>query len=278
MTNQETTYPFSELFDRNYGMFTETQQELLRNATIAIAGVGGVGGTSAELAARCGFGKLVIADPETYEATNCNRQIGATTKTLGRLKADVIEERCKDINPHLQTMSFTDGINEGNIERFLSGADIIIDAIDYQAPGARLLLYSEAQQDIISVPAIGYGSLVMHFVPGAYNIKELFDAQGSQFRNEKLLAGADNTPTSFFERLKQGGISTYPPIVYQSGLLGVDEAIATIFHRAYEQGEQSLEEYCGNRDLTIMPYATRVDLGGRDMKRINLEEVGRNEE
>lgn len=73
----------------------------LRNAKVAVFGLGGVGSWCAEALARSGVGKMMIVDADRVAASNVNRQIIATTSTIGRIKAEVMAERLRDINPEI---------------------------------------------------------------------------------------------------------------------------------------------------------------------------------
>ena len=73
--------------------------EKLKNSYIAIFGIGGVGGYTAEALARSGVGKLDLIDNDTVALSNINRQIIALHSTVGRYKVDVMKERIYDINP-----------------------------------------------------------------------------------------------------------------------------------------------------------------------------------
>ena len=73
--------------------------EKLRNARVAVFGVGGVGGFAVEALARSGIGALELIDKDTVSLSNLNRQIIATRKTIGQYKTDVMKERMLEINP-----------------------------------------------------------------------------------------------------------------------------------------------------------------------------------
>lgn len=73
--------------------------EKLKSSTVAVFGVGGVGGYVCEALARSGVGRFVLVDSDTVSLTNINRQIIATEKTVGKYKVDVMKERILDINP-----------------------------------------------------------------------------------------------------------------------------------------------------------------------------------
>ena len=97
----EVSHQYKEIFSRNLGFITEEEQEKLRRSTVAIAGMGGVGGLLAERLVRLGIGNLKIIDPEDFERSNFNRQFYSSINTLGRNKAAVISEFLKSINPHI---------------------------------------------------------------------------------------------------------------------------------------------------------------------------------
>jgi len=91
-----------EAFTRNIGLVTIEEQERLRDFTIAIPGMGGVGGANLISLVRQGFEKFKIADLDVYELKNFNRQYGARTDTLGKEKVVVmIIRHCFDC-PNLQ--------------------------------------------------------------------------------------------------------------------------------------------------------------------------------
>jgi tRNA A37 threonylcarbamoyladenosine dehydratase len=73
---------YQAIFSRNMGLFWEAEQEALRKSTVAIAGVGGVGGLAAERLIRLGIGGLKITDPGDFEESNFNRQFGSSMRSL----------------------------------------------------------------------------------------------------------------------------------------------------------------------------------------------------
>ena len=75
--------------------------ENLKKSTVLVAGCGAVGGFALEALARAGVGHLIVIDFDTFDVTNLNRQLFATTKTLGELKTKSVEERLKSINPEI---------------------------------------------------------------------------------------------------------------------------------------------------------------------------------
>lgn len=263
---QDESLPSNDMFSRNIGLLDNIQQNTLKTSVVAIAGVGGVGGTGAEILARSGICNFKLADPDQFEESNLNRQIGATVDTLTRNKAQVIKERILKINPSATIEIYEQGVNEDNIDDFLKNTDIVVDAIDYYAPKARLLLYRTSRVNIISPPAVGYGTLLMNFKPETFNIEEIFDESQGQFKPESILKGAENLPNAYFNRLSRGTVPTYPPAVFLSGVLIADEVIRTLL---------ATNDHCNplpGKPPAQMPAALRYDLSERGITEISFDE------
>ncbi|MFD0715450.1 ThiF family adenylyltransferase [Paenibacillus sp. GCM10027626] len=163
-----------EQFVRNLGVMTEDEVDKLQQATIAIAGCGCIGGFAAELLARMGVGKLLLADPDTFDISNINRQCAATHSTVGQLKVEALRAHLLDINPELSTVTLAEEINEHNAAAFVEGADYVIDAIDYFAFPASLALHRAARaqgQYVTTAVALGFGTSVLTFAPDGMNLE-----------------------------------------------------------------------------------------------------------
>jgi molybdopterin/thiamine biosynthesis adenylyltransferase len=94
-----TEFSYAEMTTRNLGFVTAADQEKLRAAHVFIPGVGGMGGACFMALLRAGVGHFTIADIDTFEISNINRQVFAFTDTVGRLKAEVAAEAARRINP-----------------------------------------------------------------------------------------------------------------------------------------------------------------------------------
>ena len=157
----------NELFQRNIGLFTADQQMKLRNSSVAIAGLGGVGGITAERLARLGIGTLYISDPDHFEASNSNRQALSSSETYGKNKAEIFEGELLKINPQLNIRTWSEGVTKNNAISFVD-VDIVINAIEYN-----LLQYSvdlhkagrDAGKTVLAGQALGYGATVFVFEP-----------------------------------------------------------------------------------------------------------------
>ena len=105
--------------------------EKLKNSTVAVFGIGGVGGYTVEALARSGVGTIVIIDNDTVSLSNINRQIIATHDTLGMLKIDAAEHRIKSINPDCTVIKHNCFFLPENADSFdFSKYDYVVDAID----------------------------------------------------------------------------------------------------------------------------------------------------
>ena len=115
----DTRWSYEEAFSRNRGIISPEEQQKLRESRVAIAGLGGVGGVDLVTLVRLGIGRFTIADPDTFGVANMNRQYGAAMSTLGRSKAEVMEEIARDINPELDVRTFTEPVGTENVTEFL---------------------------------------------------------------------------------------------------------------------------------------------------------------
>jgi len=103
----------------------------LKGSTVAVLGIGGVGGIAAEALARSGIGRIVLIDKDVVDITNVNRQIHALTTTVGQPKAELMRERIKLINPECDAIALRMFYTEETYEElFKYRLDYVIDASD----------------------------------------------------------------------------------------------------------------------------------------------------
>jgi tRNA A37 threonylcarbamoyladenosine dehydratase len=118
-------------FSRTQLLIGEKSMNELANKTVAIFGVGGVGGYTVEALARSGVGHFVLIDDDLVNLTNINRQILASHKTIGRPKVEVAKERILDINPNATVEIHKTFYLPANRDEFdFSKYDYVVDAID----------------------------------------------------------------------------------------------------------------------------------------------------
>lgn len=132
--------------------------EKLKNARVAVFGLGGVGGHCVEALVRSGVGKIDLIDDDKICITNLNRQLFATRKTVGKNKVEVAEERLKDINPAVEIVKHQTFYTPETAEEFdFSQYDYVIDAID-TVVGKLSLIEKAKEYNIPIICAMGAGN------------------------------------------------------------------------------------------------------------------------
>ncbi|MDD2435264.1 MAG: tRNA threonylcarbamoyladenosine dehydratase [Bacilli bacterium] len=112
-------------------LLIDNKINLIKDKTILILGIGGVGGYTVEALVRSGVGKIIIVDNDRVDITNLNRQIIATQETIGQAKVDVMEERIKSINPDCEVIKIQEFITKENMHLlFKEKIDYVVDACD----------------------------------------------------------------------------------------------------------------------------------------------------
>ncbi|KGR74464.1 tRNA threonylcarbamoyladenosine dehydratase [Ureibacillus sinduriensis] len=118
-------------FSRNELAIGSEGLEKLKNTTVAILGVGGVGSFAAEACARSGVGRIILVDKDNVDITNVNRQLVAYLSTVGKSKSAIMKERIADINPECEVIDMHMFYTEETYEKFFAqNIDYVIDASD----------------------------------------------------------------------------------------------------------------------------------------------------
>ena len=99
-------FDYYSAFSRNIGWVTPIEQDVLRSKRVAIAGLGGVGGSHLLTLTRLGIGAFHLADLDSFELANFNRQAGAFGSTVDEPKVNVLSRMARDINPELELELF----------------------------------------------------------------------------------------------------------------------------------------------------------------------------
>lgn len=145
--------------ERTLLLLGEEKTEILENSHVLVVGLGGVGAYAAEMICRAGVGRMTIADADTVNETNINRQLVALRSTLGRKKAEVLAARLMDINPRLRLTVNDEFVKDEATGRLLDSAefDYVVDAIDTLSPKANLIKGC-LERDIRVVSSMGAGA------------------------------------------------------------------------------------------------------------------------
>lgn len=158
-------------FSRTELLFGREAIEKLKNSTVAVFGIGGVGGYTVEALARSGVGNLVLVDNDTVSLTNINRQIIATHKTIGEYKVDVAKDRVFEINPNCVVETHkTFFTPETSSQLDFSQYDYVVDAIDTVSGKIELVCCADkANTPIIS--SMGAGNKLD---PTAFQVADIY--------------------------------------------------------------------------------------------------------
>lgn len=204
-------FDYNEAFSRNLGWLTPQEQQRLRGARVAVAGMGGVGGVHVQGLARLGVGALNLTDFDHFELANFNRQAGAAMSTIGRPKVDVMRDFALDVNPESDVRVFPEGLNESNLADYLDGVELLIDAIDFFANGLRPALYAAARErgiPVVCSAPLGAGAALVCFQPGGMRFDDYFGFDGCDDITMAVRFMVGMSP-----RLPQRHYLAYPEIV-----------------------------------------------------------------
>lgn len=145
--------------------------EKLKDATVAVFGVGGVGSFATEAFARAGIGNIILIDNDVISVTNINRQIHSDIDTVGKFKTQVMKERILKINPEANVQCFEKFILYDNVgEVITKGIDYIVDAVDTVT--AKLAIIEKANElEIPVVSSMGTGN---KFYPEMLELSDIY--------------------------------------------------------------------------------------------------------
>jgi molybdopterin/thiamine biosynthesis adenylyltransferase len=181
MTRRETEIALLELgilpqrYLRNHGTVGIAGQLLLLRSSVAVIGLGGLGGYIVEGLARMGVGHLTLVDGDVFNDHNLNRQLLSSEGNLGRAKASVACERVRQINGAVETSAYACYATRENLPEILEGVELVVDALD-RLP-TRLVLQDVA--GALGLPLVhgaiagGMGQ-VMTILPGDKGLRALY--------------------------------------------------------------------------------------------------------
>ncbi len=255
---------YKRIFSRNIGIFTEAEQEKLRNSTIAIAGVGGVGGLLAERLIRVGVGQLKIVDPEGFEESNLNRQFSSSMLNLGKNKAEEVFAQIKDINPQAKIHYSNTVITPQNDANLLvNDSDLVVDEMDFGLFRESIRLQRAARRRGIYymfASAMGFGALIVVFDPKGLTLEEynnlppdvdLNDVEQPTVSLERICPVIPSYATmDIVHEILSGG---RPPPTVSIGV-GLTSILAA---------NEAVNIILGRRDIAAAPKYTYIDLMDR---------------
>ena len=148
----------TDAFSRTRLLLGEDGLAKLTAARVAVFGIGGVGSFAAEALCRAGIGHFLLVDSDAVDVSNINRQIHATTRTVGQKKTDVMRARMLEINPNADVRTKCEFYEPSRAEAFFTEPlDYIVDAVDTVTAKISLVVEAE-KRSIPIVSAMGAGN------------------------------------------------------------------------------------------------------------------------
>lgn len=161
----------SERFDRTKRLLGAEAMDKLNNSHVAVFGIGGVGGHAVDALVRSGIGAITIVDSDAVAVSNINRQLIATTKTVGRKKVEVMKEHLLEINPDVKVEVHDCFFLPETKEAFdFSRYDYVIDAVDTVT--AKLELVEACKE--VGVPIISSMGAGNKLDPAAFEVTDIY--------------------------------------------------------------------------------------------------------
>lgn len=173
----QPNFNYDSAFSRTLGWLSPQEQACLKDKKIAIAGMGGVGGQHLLTHIRLGFEHFHIADFDTFELPNFNRQAGASMSSLGHPKVHVMKTMALDINPEAKINCYAHGLCEDNMASFFEGVDLFIDGLDFFAFDIRAKAFEWCYHHHIpalTAAPLGLGASLLCFMPGGMSFEQYF--------------------------------------------------------------------------------------------------------
>nr|WP_197702823.1 tRNA threonylcarbamoyladenosine dehydratase [Thermoanaerobacterium sp. RBIITD] len=165
-------YILLHAFSRTELIIGKENLDKLKESTVAVFGMGGVGSYTAEALIRCGIGKLIIVDDDTVCLTNINRQLHATRKTVGRPKVDVMKERLNEINPKAEVIAYQTFYNSEKSNELLSpDYDYVVDAVDTVSAKIDLVVKCNA----MGIPIISCMGAANKLDPTKFEVADIYE-------------------------------------------------------------------------------------------------------
>ncbi len=165
----------ADQYARTRLLLGQSALDSLQSARVALFGLGGVGGYTAEALARSGIGAIDLIDDDTVSLTNLNRQMLSLHSTIGQYKVDVAAARIRDIDPTIQVKTFKTFYLPETASQFdLSRYDYVIDAID-TVTGKLALIQQAKAANVPVISCMGTGNKLD---PTAFAVADISKTSG----------------------------------------------------------------------------------------------------
>ena len=159
-----------DMFSRTELLIGKENIEKLKNSKVAVFGIGGVGSYVVEGLARAGIGNFILVDSDDVSISNLNRQIIATTKTIGKPKVEVAKDRILEINPNANVTIYKEFYKPDNRVPFENDISYIVDAIDTVT--AKIDLIEEAER--LKIPIISSMGTGNKLDPTKFEVTDIY--------------------------------------------------------------------------------------------------------
>lgn len=169
----------NQIFSRTQLLLGKATMMKIASAKVIIFGVGGVGSWCAESLVRMGVRHLTIVDSDCVAASNVNRQLMATCKTIGKVKVNVLKDRLKEINPEVEVNALQMIYDAANAESFhIEQFDYVVDAIDSLEHKANLILHATRLSKERGLTFFSSMGAALRMDPFAIRSAEFWDIKG----------------------------------------------------------------------------------------------------
>lgn len=172
-------YSYAELTDRNWGFLAARDQERIKEAKVLLAGCG-LGSNIATLAVRTGFTRFILADGDSVETSNLNRQ-AFRIEHIGKNKAEVTAGLVREINPEAEIEVLPNFITEEESTGLVTRADLIVNMVDPGPVTFAINRVACCQNKIVLFPFnIGFGGMALAFSPDSVTLEEMIDGDATE--------------------------------------------------------------------------------------------------
>lgn len=255
-------FDYRQAFDRNLGILGDDDVARIRRFRVGIAGVGGCGGNHLLALTRLGFERFTLADPDTFELANMNRQAGANMGTLGRGKAEVMAEMARSINPNVDVRIMPQGFVPESVDEFYEDLDIAVNGLDFFAIDNWPAFHDTARARGIyatcGASPFGFGASITFFGPQTPSFVECFgfeDGDDSTTRLRKFVRGM--TPSRFTQAYLPPELTTIADPMRETRISSVSP---TLYLCTALTAAEVLLVLLGRRQPVLAPNVLQVDL------------------
>lgn len=176
-----------ERYLRNFSSLSLADQLRLAESRVLLVGLGGLGGYILEILSRSGVGSFILADGDSFEESNLNRQILGTVDTIGKSKVEVARTRLEQVNPFCRCQTIPRFLSKSDLPGLLKNVDLVVDALG-GVEFRQILLEESASSGIPLVTGFVAGTtgLASTIYPGDKNPSAFWQGKGEDAAENRL--------------------------------------------------------------------------------------------